>query len=374
MQQSIKLSPLQAYNKALTEGFVADPAQQQAVTALEECFQALQAGAGAVRGVYLWGPVGRGKTWLMEQFFNGLTVPARRQHFHHFIQDIHQRLFRLTGTAAPLSVIADELASEMQVLCFDELFVSDIADAMILGRLFQALFAKGLVIVATSNQPPDELYYGGFNREPFLPAIAAIKQHMQAVAVQGKQDHRLHGGAVEQRYWVKTPAQASVFPELFNRLSAGEQQHTGVVMLGSRALLSQAFSETVLWCEFSMLCEQPFAALDFMRLCDRFKVLLLSHVPALSGALQDTKIARGTEDAVQRVVAGDRQLPALAPNDDSVRRFIALLDECYDRRIPVYIEAAVALDELYTEGYLTFAFRRTYSRLMEMQTSRFTRR
>ncbi len=374
MQQSIKLSPLQAYNKALTEGFVADPAQQQAVTALEECFQALQAGAGAVRGVYLWGPVGRGKTWLMEQFFNGLTVPARRQHFHHFIQDIHQRLFRLTGTAAPLSVIADELASEMQVLCFDELFVSDIADAMILGRLFQALFAKGLVIVATSNQPPDELYYGGFNREPFLPAIAAIKQHMQTVAVQGEQDHRLHGGAVEQRYWVKTPAQASVFPELFKRLSAGEAQQTGVVMLGSRALITQAYSETVLCCEFSALCEQPFAALDFIRLCDRFKVLLLSNVPALSGALQDTKIARGTEDAVQRVVAGDRQLPALAPNDDSVRRFIALLDECYDRRIPVYIEAAVALDELYTEGYLTFAFRRTYSRLMEMQTSRFTRR
>ncbi|WP_033421015.1 cell division protein ZapE [Denitrificimonas caeni] len=374
MQQSIQLSPLQAYNKALTEGFVADPAQQQAVVALEECFQALQTGVGAVRGVYLWGPVGRGKTWLMEQFFNGLTVPARRQHFHHFIQDIHQRLFRLTGTAEPLSVIADELASEMQVLCFDELFVSDIADAMILGRLFQVLFAKGLVIVATSNQPPDELYYGGFNREPFLPAIAAIKQHMQAVAVQGKQDHRLHGGAVEQRYWVKTPAQASVFPELFNRLSAGEQQHTGVVMLGSRALITQAYSETVLCCEFSALCEQPFAALDFIRLCDRFKVLLLSRVPALSGALQDTKIARGTEDAVQRVVAGDRQLPALAPKDDSVRRFIALLDECYDRRIPVYIEAAVALDELYTEGYLTFAFRRTYSRLMEMQTSRFTRR
>ena len=145
-------------------------------------------------------------------------------------------------------------------------------------------------------------------------------------------------------------------------------------MLGSRALITQAYSETVLCCEFSALCEQPFAALDFIRLCDRFKVLLLSNVPVLSGALQDTKIARGTEDAVQRVVAGDRQLPALAPNDDSVRRFIALLDECYDRRIPVYIEAAVALDELYTEGYLTFAFRRTYSRLMEMQTSRFTRR
>ncbi len=373
MKEHIKRSPVQAYKQALVEGFVPDPAQHQAVAALEACYQALQAGSVGVRGVYLWGPVGRGKTWLMEQFFEALTVPARRMHFHHFIQDIHQRLFRLTGTAEPLSVIAQELAGEIQVLCFDELFVSDIADAMILGRLFQELFAHGLVIVATSNQPPDELYYDGFNRQPFLPAIAAIKQHMHTVAVQGEQDHRLHGGAVEQRYWVKAAEQDSIFPALFTRLSAGETQQTGVVKLGLRPLMTQAYSDTVLYCEFSALCDQPFAALDFIRLCDRFKVLLLANVPALSAVQQDVKIARGTEDAVQRVVAGDRHLPALGKHDDSVRRFIALLDECYDRRVPVYIEAAVALDELYTEGHLTFAFRRTYSRLMEMQTSRFAR-
>lgn len=371
MQQMTKLSPLQAYEQALNAGFVADPAQRQAIDALEVCYQALQVGIADPRGVYLWGPVGRGKTWLMELFFNGLTVPARRLHFHHFIHDIHQRLFRLTGTPAPLDVIADELASEIQVLCFDELFVSDIADAMILGRLFQALFTRGLVVVATSNQPPDELYYEGFNRAPFLPAIAAIKQHMQVVAVLGEQDHRLHGGAVEQRYWVKTAEQTSVFPGLFKRLSAGETIQQGALLLGSRTLMTHAYSDTVLHCEFASLCEQPFAVLDFMRLCDRFKVLLLSKVPALSGVQQDAKIARGTEDAAQQVLAGDRQLAALAPQDDSVRRFIALLDECYDRRIPVYIEAAVPLAELYTEGHLTFAFRRTYSRLMEMQTSRF---
>ena len=373
MLKIIKVSPKQAYAKALAEGFIADPAQVDAVAALEACYQALQTDSADVRGVYLWGPVGRGKTWLMEQFFNGLTVPARRMHFHHFIQDIHQRLFRLTGTAEPLLVIAAELASEIQVLCFDELFVSDIADAMILGRLFQALFAQGLVIVATSNQPPDELYYDGFNREPFLPAIAAIKQYMFTVAVQGERDHRLHGGAVEQRYWVRTAGQASVLPEVFARLSAGETQQSGTVMLGSRPLMTQMYSDTVLCCEFSALCDQPFAALDFIRLCDRFKAVLLSHVPALSATQKDAKIARGTEDAVQRVVAGDRQLPALGQHDDSVRRFIALLDECYDRHVPVYLEAAVALDALYTEGHLTFAFRRTYSRLMEMQTSRFTR-
>ncbi|MDY0249364.1 MAG: cell division protein ZapE [Pseudomonas sp.] len=369
----MRLSPQQAYEQALSDGFMSDPAQRQAIAALQACYQSLHAGSVTVHGVYLWGPVGRGKTWLMGQFFHALTVPARRLHFHRFMQDIHQRLFRLTGTAEPLTVIAAELASEIQVLCFDELFVSDIADAMILGRLFRELFACGLVIVATSNQPPDELYYEGFNRAPFLPAIAAIKQHMHTVAVQGEHDHRLHGGASEQRYWLKSAEQNSVFPVLFDQLSAGEAQQSGVIMLGSRPLMTVAYSDTVLCCEFSALCEQPFAALDFIRLCDRFKTLLLSNVPALSGTQQHAKIARGTEDAVQRVVAGDRQLPRLAPRDDSVRRFIALLDECYDRRIPVYIEAAVLLDELYTEGHLTFAFRRTYSRLMEMQTSRFTR-
>ena len=368
------LSPQQAYERALLDGFVADPAQRQAVTALEDCYQALQEGSAAARGVYLWGPVGRGKTWLMEQFFHALTVPARRLHFHHFMHDIHQRLFRLTGTAEPLSVIADELASEIQVLCFDELFVSDIADAMILGRLFQELFAHGLVIVATSNQPPDELYYGGFNRTPFLPAIAAIKQHMHTVAVQGVQDHRLHSGAVEQRYWVRAADAESVFATVFAQLSAGETTQSGIVLLGLRPLMTRAYSDTVLCCDFSALCDQPFAAVDFMHLCDRFSVLFLTNVPALSGSQQNAKIARGTEDAVQRVVAGDRELPALGKHDDSVRRFIALLDECYDRRIPVYMESAVALDELYTEGHLTFAFRRTYSRLMEMQTSRFTRK
>lgn len=373
MQQSIKLSPLQAYNKALTEGFVADPAQQQAVTALEECFQALQAGAGAVRGVYLWGPVGRGKTWLMEQFFNGLTVPARRQHFHHFIQDIHQRLFRLTGTAAPLSVIADELASEMQVLCFDELFVSDIADAMILGGLFQALFARGLIIVATSNQAPSELYSGGHNREQFLPAIAAIEQQMQLVSVDGEQDHRLQSGATIERYWVKESEQTSVMPELFAQLSAGQAVQQGKLSLAGRTLAAQAYSDNVLWCDFAAICDQPFAASDFIVLCDRFELLLLSAVPVLGGEQQAAKIARGTEDAVLQVEAGDRQLPMLAPADDSVRRFIALIDECYDRGVPVYIEADVALQALYTEGYLAFAFRRSYSRLKAMQLESFAK-
>lgn len=373
MMTDTQHTPLGSYTQAMTRGFVDDPAQRNAVEALQQCYQAVQQGSARARGVYLYGRVGRGKTWLMDQFYRSLTVPARRQHFHHFIQDMHQRLFRLTGSAEPLAKIADELVSEIQVLCFDELFVSDIADAMILGGLFQALFERGLVVVATSNQPPADLYYEGYNRERFLPAIAALEQYMQVVDVNGEQDHRLHKGATVQRYWVKAPEQDSVMPELFTQLSAGQVVEQGRLNLGARSLLTQAYSETVLYCDFAQLCEQPLAAIDFMALCDRFQVVLLSAVPALGGEQQAAKIARGTEDAVQRVDAGDRELPNLAPGDDSVRRFIALIDECYDRKVTVYIEAAGPLEALYTQGYLAFAFRRTYSRLKEMQLERFAK-
>lgn len=373
MMKKHKQSPMQAYQQAIAKGFIEDPAQRHAVEVLEQCYQALQGNPIDAPSVYLYGRVGRGKTWLMDQFYNSLTVPARRQHFHRFMQDVHQRLFRLVGNADPLAIIADELSSEIKVLCFDELFVSDIADAMILGGLFQALFARGLVIVATSNQPPAELYNDGFNRERFLPAIAALQQHMQLVAVDGEQDHRLHDGPQVQRYWIKEAGQTSAFDQVFAELTAGQSADTGTLHLGSRTVQAKAYSDTVLWCEFAELCEQPLAAQDFIALCDRFQMLLLSSVPMLGGQPQTVKIARGTEDAVHRVVAGDRVLPKLAKNDDSVRRFIALIDECYDRRVAVYIEAEVPLEALYTDGYLAFAFRRTYSRLKEMQLESFAK-
>lgn len=373
MMTDTQHTPMQAYAQALNRGFVDDPAQRHAVEALEQCYQALQKRSAIARGVYLYGRVGRGKTWLMDQFYRSLTVPARRQHFHHFMQDVHQRLFRLMGSANPLARIADELMSEIQVLCFDELFVSDIADAMILGGLFQELFARGLIIVATSNQPPAELYSEGYNRQRFLPAIAALEQYMELVNVDGEQDHRLHQGPALQRYWVKSPEHNSIMPELFAELSSGDTSEHGSFNVGARKLITHAYSARVLWCDYAALCEQPFAAVDFMALCDRFQLLLLSSVPRLGGQQRLAKIARGTEDAVHRVDAGDRQLPMLAQSDDSVRRFIALVDECYDRRVPLYIEADVPLEALYTEGYLAFAFRRTYSRLKEMQLERFAK-
>lgn len=322
-------------------------------------------------GVYLWGPVGRGKTWLMDSFHRSLRVPARRQHFHHFMRWVHRRLFQLTGSADPLRLLAGELAKELRVLCFDELFVSDIGDAMLLGPLLQAVFEQGVVMVATSNQPPSQLYADGFNRQRFLPAIAAIERHMQVAPVDGGQDHRLHPGTRQQRYWVANPGRASALGEVFAQLTRGMPTANTSVQLEHRRLSVVRHGAAALWCTYAELCEQPFSAFDFIALCDRFPAILLSQVPNLSGRQREARIARGTEDGVERVVAGDRQLPALSAHDDGVRRFIALVDECYDRRVPLYLEAEVALEALYTEGYLSFPFRRTLSRLQEMQLQRF---
>ncbi|WP_395607765.1 cell division protein ZapE [Pseudomonas sp. B22129] len=362
-------SPLAAYRHAIAQqGFVPDDAQRRAVDALQACHEALHKGRAPIKGVYLWGPVGRGKTWLMDQFYQTLQVPARRQHFHHFMGWVHQRSFQLTGTQDPLRALARELSADVRVLCFDELFVNDIGDAIILGRLFQVMFEQGVVMVCTSNQPPDQLYAGGFNRERFLPGIEAIERNMQVVAVDGEEDHRLHPGAGVQRYWVNQP---EALAAVFRQLSEGQAVSSGPVSVGYRSIEAVHCTDTLLWCRYADLCEQPLAAMDFMLLCDRFKAILLGDVPDLSAQKRPARIARGTEDAVERVLAGDRELPELSVHDDSVRRFIALVDECYDRKVPLFIDARVPLQSLYTEGYLAFAFRRTLSRLQEMQLQRF---
>ena len=158
---------------------------------------------------------------------------------------------------------------------------------------------------------------------------------------------------------------------LFLQLAASQPADSGDIEVGARVIKTIRHSRSVLWSRFEDLCQVPLSALDFIALCDRFPALMVSEVPRLGGRQREAYIARGTEDGVERVQAGDRQLPDLARNDDSVRRFIALVDECYDRRVPLYLEAAVPLDELYTEGYLEFPFRRALSRLKEMQLERF---
>lgn len=366
-------APLALYQQAIAvNGFVSDPAQLVAVERLQRCHEGLHAGAAidVPGGVYLWGPVGRGKSWLMDMFHRSLRVPAKRQHFHHFMRWVHIRLFQLNGTADPLRALAKELSEEVRVLCFDELFVGDIGDAIILGRLFRVMFDEGMVVVATSNQPPDQLYVDGFNRERFLPAIKAIEQNMGVINVDGGADHRLRPGVAQQRYWVSEPDRDGALRSVFDELARGPTS-AEAALLGRRTLQVVRRSETVIWCRFADLCGAAFSALDFIELCDRYSAVLIGDVPRLGSEQREARIARGTEDGAARVVAGDRELPKLAAHDDSVRRFIALVDECYDRGVPLYLEAQVPMDELYTQGYLSFAFRRTLSRLHEMQLSRF---
>ncbi|PMR74431.1 cell division protein ZapE [Billgrantia endophytica] len=370
------LSPLAAYRHAVEQaGFAHDESQWRAVEYLDACFHALHGpavgGDRRMPGVYLWGPVGRGKTWLMDGFHRHLQVPARRLHFHHFMRWVHQRQFQLAGTADLLPALARELSEEVRVLCLDELFVNDIADAMLLGRLLSAMFDHGVVLVCTSNQAPGQLYADGFNRDRFMPAIAAIERHMQVVELDGGQDHRLHPGKAHRRYWIGRPGRPSALAAVFDRLSQGEPTSRAPIELGHRSISVEQRSERVLWCRYDDLCEQPLAALDFIALADRFSHVLLSGVPRLSGRQPASAIVRGTEDGAQRIDAGDRTFPRLTRHDDGVRRFIALVDECYDRRIPLYLEAEVAMDELYTDGYLAFPFRRALSRLQEMQLERF---
>lgn len=374
------LSPQQHYQAALVAGFKDDEAQRQAVASLELCYQQLMAGKPEVHGVYLWGPVGRGKTWLMDSFYNSLSqgqrrnVTAKRLHFHHFMRWVHQRLFQLTGQPEPLTLLAQELARETRVLCFDELFINDIGDAMLLSGLLLKLFEQGLVLVVTSNQPPENLYENGFNRERLLSAIAAINHHMQVLNMDAQQDHRLHQGQLQPRFWVNNPqALATVFTELTagELVSETEHKREPSLRLGHRDIQVVLCSQRVLWCKYADLCEQPLSAADFIELCDQFSAVLLSEVPKLSDLTQQNGIARGTEDGVTQVAAGDRVLPALSRQDDSVRRFITLVDECYDRHTPIYLSAAVPLKELYAQGALAFPFRRTLSRLQEMQLARF---
>ena len=198
-----------------------------------------------------------------------------------------------------------------------------------------------------------------------------MNQHLEVLNVDGGQGHRLHPGRAHPRYWVNQPeAIASAFNELISQ-TQDNQITTKPLSLGHREIKVIKRSEHILWCRYNDLCEQPLASADFIELCDQFRYLMLSEVPKLTGGKIQMSIARGTEDGILQVAAGDRDLPELSFADDGVRRFIALVDECYDRNIPLYVDAAVPLTELYTKGTLAFSFRRSLSRLQEMQLARF---
>lgn len=374
--------PVNGYRQALAKGELRpDPAQEKAMAKLDDLARALAQGRGfsffrkaafgpfgrhtppgAPKGLYIWGDVGRGKTLLMDLFFAAAPVKKkRRAHFNRFMVDVHarihaerQRLERRReperplkkGSSDPIPVVAHALAEEASLLCFDEFQVTDVADAMILGRLFDHLFKDAVTIVATSNTPPDRLYEGGLNRQLFLPFIAEIKQRLEVVELNGPTDYRL------QRIAGITVYLTPLGPEADAAMDAAWQRLTdsargrpcALTVLGRQLAVPQA-ARGVARFSFDELCDRPLAAADYLAIAQEFHTVLIDHIPVMTDNMHNV-----------------------------ARRFTLLIDTLYDEGVKVVCSAAAPADQLYPAGIASEAFHRTASRLAEMQSEDYLKR
>ena len=392
LNQTTKLnSPLTVYQSQLGCKLVDDPSQLQAINALDVLFgqlsQQKNKSIQPTKGLYLWGDVGRGKTFLMDLFYDCLPNEGKlRLHFHRFMARIHHDLEAQSGHENPLMLVAENLAKECRILCFDEFFVSDIGDAMILAGLFECLFKQGVVLVATSNIPIDRLYENGLARHKFLPCIALLQQHTLTLHLAGEQDHRLHQLHSEQSESAFIAASKYMgdtvnmdFPTIFADLMTAfnlAKMNTSSIEICHRdisviSVTESHISNSIVWFDFYALCEGPRSQLDYMEIASSFNTVMLSGVPQLGGQVRGWIKARGTEDGIgdnQATATGERIL-SYGVNDDMARRFISLIDELYDQKVRLFLSSDVPIAELYLEGALMFEFRRTYSRLIEMSQS-----
>ncbi|HHI76129.1 MAG TPA: cell division protein ZapE [Gammaproteobacteria bacterium] len=341
------------YQEALrADGYSEDPHQLPVVDALQRLGDRLaQPAPGPLsrwlgprrpppRGLYLWGGVGRGKTWLMDLFFQAVPEPRKRRiHFHRFMQQVHERL-RDLRQRDPLRRVAREMAREARLLCLDEFHVTDIGDAMILAGLLQALLEAGVVLVTTANVPPRELYRDGIQRAGFLPAIALLEERLEVVALGGGRDYRrevLRGAPV---YHVPADAAAEAAMQAeFDRLAGGMPVSSdGELRVNGRAIAYRRRADGLAWFDFEALCGPPRSRQDYIALARTHHTLFLSDLPTMG-----------------------------AGRDDRTRRFIFLVDELYDRRVKLVVSAAAPPGRLYRGERLAFEFQRTASRLLEMQ-------
>ncbi|MBD3645039.1 MULTISPECIES: cell division protein ZapE [Alcanivorax] len=353
------MTPLEQYQADLQrDDFFQDPAQQRAVEELDALYHRLlaePAGGGllsrfrkprALTGLYMWGGVGRGKTYLMDVFFQALPFKEkRRMHFHRFMQKVHREMRERQGEKNPLVSIARKFASQSRVLCFDEFFVTDITDAMILAGLMGELFANGVTLVATSNIEPDGLYKDGLQRARFLPAIDLLKQYTKVLNVDGGNDYRLR--LLEQAELYHCPlgkAADDFLRERFHTLEPDHSRHRdhGNVLIEGRKIPSVMCADDVVWFEFKALCDGPRSQTDYIEVAREFHTVLVSNVEQMG-----------------------------AGKDDMARRFINLVDEFYDRAVKLVITAEVPIEDIYAGGRLDFEFERTRSRLQEMQSSEY---
>jgi cell division protein ZapE len=347
-----------AYEAALAErGFSADPAQLRAVEALERCasdwaaykrrrsnaLKKLFVKPEIPRGVYMYGGVGRGKSFLMDCFYH--AVPIRRKtrlHFHEFMREVHRELHELQGTVNPLEALAGRIARRYKLICFDEFHVADVTDAMILHRLLEALFKAGVGFVTTSNFHPDELYPDGLHRDRILPAIALLKQRLEVINVDNGIDYRRRTLTQLQLYHcplgeVADKAMARAFDQL-----AEVADEDPVLHIEARQIRALRRAGGVIWFDFQTLCGGPRSQNDYLEIASQFHTLLLSGVPQMA-----------------------------VRNASEARRFTWLVDVLYDRRVKLILSAAVPPEQLYLEGPLAHEFPRTVSRLNEMQSAEY---
>ncbi|ENB7486360.1 cell division protein ZapE [Citrobacter koseri] len=367
------ISPTSRYLQALNDGsHQPDDVQKDAVNRLESIYQALIAktppapqtgGLMArfgkllgkrepsanvpVRGLYMWGGVGRGKTWLMDLFYHSLPGERKqRLHFHRFMLRVHEELTALQGQTDPLEIIADRFKAETDVLCFDEFFVSDITDAMLLGGLMKALFARGITLVATSNIPPDELYRNGLQRTRFLPAIDAIKAHCDIMNVDAGVDYRLRT-LTQAHLWLspRNNETQQQMDKLWLALAGAKRENAPTLEVNHRPLPTMGVENQTLAVSFITLCVDARSQHDYIALSRLFHTVLLFDVPVMTPLMES-----------------------------EARRFIALVDEFYERHVKLVVSADAPLYEIYQGERLKFEFQRCLSRLQEMQSEEYLKR
>lgn len=347
---------LDAYKALLAaRGYVADSAQMTAALALQtlytnllffkvnrgSTFKRLVSPPKPPRGVYFWGGVGRGKSFLMDCFYD--AVPYRRKkrlHFHSFMQQIHRDLDKYRGENDPMLKLAESIAKDVRLLCFDEFHVSDIADAMILGRLMEGLFSKGVIVVMTSNYPPEQLYPNGLHRESFLPTIALLQQNLDIFEVDSGVDYRLR--ALEQVEIYHHPSDSAAERKMLDyfRMVAGENgKEKGHIEVLGRTIETLRRSHGVIWFDFRTLCGGPRSQNDYLEISRAYHTVLLSHIPKMT-----------------------------QHQASEARRFTWLVDVFYDNKVKLIATADCAAEDLYTEGTQASEFKRTVSRLTEMNS------
>lgn len=362
------MTPWERYQSDLQrDDFSHDPAQEAAVLQLQDLYERLMAQPSSNRGgllgglfkrfsseslepeigLYFWGGVGRGKTYLVDAFYDCLPFERKlRVHFHRFMQRVHRELTDLEGQKNPLEQVAQRLADQARVICFDEFFVTDIGDAMILGGLMEGLFSRGVTLVATSNIEPQYLYENGLQRQRFLPAIALVERYTKVINVDAGVDYRLRTLQQAQLYHYPLTEEADrSLEDSFLRLAPEPGKHWERIEINQRFLTCRRLADDVAWFDFKELCDSPRSPSDYIELAKVFHAVLISGVPAF-----------GPEQG------------------DQARRFINLIDEFYDRNVKVVMAAEKPLLELYSGGQLEFEFQRTQSRLQEMQSEEYLAR